>query len=116
MITERRQDVSAGMALSARDLASKWGFNDGDMPDELWDLLDLIDERMEVDWHAVLRRVVRARLLPLLSPEVALTVYDIETCHNPIRTDYWCDDGFPPNILVVVLWDELVAECQGFGA
>ena len=103
--------MSGGMELSAHGLASKWGFNDGDMPDELWDMLD--DAGIHGgDWHRTLRRVVRDRLVPLLPPEIAATVYDSETTHNPVRTDYWGEDkSSVPDIAVTVTWAELFEEC-----
>lgn len=80
------------MILSAAGLASKWGFNDGDMPDEVWDELgdDLVHA---VNWHEALRVLVRRHLVPLLP--AGTKVYDVETNHNPIRTDDWSDEAAP---------------------
>jgi hypothetical protein len=73
------------LVLAADDLLSKWGFNDGDEPEAL---LDLMDERgmpyPTIDqWTATLRRLVREHLLPALDQQVE--VVDIETSHNPVR-------------------------------
>lgn len=86
------------LALFSECLLSKYGFNDGDEPDA-W--LDWCDER-GIDynawhWHPVLRRLVREHLVPKL--DQAVEVYDIETCHNPIRArmiDGVDVDGKPP--------------------
>lgn len=86
--------MSAGhMTLSGECLFSKWGFGDGDMPDELLDMADgwPAKEKMwaydfgSKQWHEVLRRLVRERLLPLMPAGVELV--DINTIHNPIRAD-----------------------------
>jgi hypothetical protein len=74
------------LVLDSQSLCSKWGFGDGDDPDWLWDYcqefgLDLFT----VDWHVVLRRLVRAHLLPALAEHHEVEVYDIDTNHNPIR-------------------------------
>lgn len=73
------------LTLHSDGLLSKWGFNDGDMPDPFWDWLDERDptgyERYE--WHPVLRRLVREHLVPKLDQRVE--VIDIETNHNPVR-------------------------------
>jgi hypothetical protein len=75
-----------GIYLSGDSLFSKYGFNDGDMPDALMDWLDAdhpsVDYSVE-DWHPVLVQLVRGHLLPLL-PD-GLEVYEIDTIHNPIR-------------------------------
>lgn len=64
------------MTLHAADLASKFGFNDGDEPD------DVRDMSLDVDWHPVLIWLVRTHLLPLLP---GVEVYEIISIHNPIR-------------------------------
>lgn len=79
------------LTLHAESLFSKWGFRDGDM---IGDWLDEVDDSgrdirryLDVDYHRVLRHLVRTYLLPLIPGE--FTLYDIETCHNPIRIDTW---------------------------
>lgn len=71
------------LRLYSSDLLSKWGFNDGDMPDELRDYFDSAGEAYPQDWHVVLRRLVRDYLLSQIDADVE--VYDIYTSHNPIR-------------------------------
>lgn len=74
----------AELVLYTIGLLSKWGFNDGDMPDEFADWLD--DEHPEigyVEWRPVLVRLVRAYVLPALAQ--AVEVEELETNHNPIR-------------------------------
>lgn len=75
--------------LDAESLFSKWGFDDGDVPD--W-LLDYLDEHPEIEidygdlasaWDTVLAGMVRTYLVPLL-PD-SLEVEEIGTLHNPVR-------------------------------
>lgn len=71
--------------LDSECLLSKWGFNAGGMHESLLDLLD--EQGIEYpdprQWDAVLRRLVREYLLPMLDQRVEAV--DIETSHNPIR-------------------------------
>lgn len=78
--------ASAELTLFSEGLCSKWGFNDGDMPDHIRDWCDENGiECRSVDWHAVLRKLVRDHLLPALAEHHEVEVYDIGTQHNPIR-------------------------------
>jgi len=77
---------SPALLLMSAGLLSKWGFNDGDAPD---DWLDWCEER-GIDWGAlpswrddVLPELVRRFLVPVLSQDVKLVF--ITTIHNPIR-------------------------------
>lgn len=73
------------LRLHSAGLLSKWGFNDGGMPDDIFGWLE--DEGVDlaaVDWSAALRRLVRGHLLPKL--DQAVVVYEIEP-HNPIRAE-----------------------------
>ncbi|MFJ1765088.1 hypothetical protein ACIOD2_32505 [Amycolatopsis sp. NPDC088138] len=74
---------ASGVILHADGLLSKWGFGDGDEPDAYLDWLDEQSLPHPANWHAILRHLVRTRLLPLIVEDVE--VYDIETNHNPIR-------------------------------
>jgi hypothetical protein len=76
-------DVVRGVVLYASSLLSKWGFRDGDEPDDYLDWLDDQQLPHPEDWHQILRHLVRTRLLPLIDEDIK--VYDIETNHNPIR-------------------------------
>jgi len=70
--------------LYASSLLSKWGFGDGDDPDEWVDYC----EAHGIDWMAIrypLVELVRRHLLPAL--DQAVTVVEIETIHNPIRVE-----------------------------
>jgi hypothetical protein len=70
------------LTLFSSSLLSKWGFNDGDDPD---DWLDYCDAR-GVDYNAVafpLIPLVHQYLLPKIEQKIA--VVEIETSHNPIR-------------------------------
>lgn len=102
------------MILHAHGLASKWGFNDGDMPDDVEDALfgrGVDPDR--VDWHGVLRVLVRRYLAPELPDGVE--VYDIETLHNPVRTDAWGDPyDIPdaPDIWVRVSLEQILGAVQ----
>jgi hypothetical protein len=76
----------AGLTLYADDLCSKWGFNDGDMPEHVmaWCTENGIAWH-DVDWHDVLRALVHEHLLPALAEHHEIEVYHIMTQHNPIR-------------------------------
>jgi len=72
------------LTLFSADLLSKWGFNDGDPPDDWLDYC----EAHGIDYNIVpfpLAALVRRYLLPAIDQPV--TVVDIETIHNPIRVD-----------------------------
>ncbi|WP_433355598.1 hypothetical protein ACQP25_17165 [Microtetraspora malaysiensis] len=80
-------------------MLSKWGFNDGDVPD---DLLDYCDDRgipSPDGWDEVLHTLVVERLLPALDQRVEIV--RVGTSHNPVRaltvdgvdvTDEWYGD------------------------
>ena len=72
------------LTLFSRCLLSKWGFNDGEAPDQWYDYCD----NLGVDWTKLefpLTALVRKYLLPAMGQDV--TVCDIETSHNPIRAE-----------------------------
>jgi hypothetical protein len=75
--------------LGADCLTSKWGFNDGDLPEPFMDYWDEVGvDYVPMDWKATLRKLVRDHLVPAL--EAAgheLTVSDRSSHHNPIRAD-----------------------------
>ena len=79
-MTVRRESLY----LPAEGLLSKWGFNDGDEPD---DFLDWCEEQGipydGLDWKLMLRRLVREYLIPALDQRVE--VVEVDTAHNPIR-------------------------------
>lgn len=75
--------MSYALRLPSDGLLYKYGFNDGDVPDELLDVLDERGLPYPKDWHAALRVLVREHLLPALDQRV--DAFDIETNHNPIR-------------------------------
>lgn len=91
------------LLLTSASLLSKWGFNDGDAPDDWLDWCDDqgIDWRELPSWrHGILPALVRRFLLPALDQGV--TVTEISTSHNPIRAqavgtqdveDCWHGDG-----------------------
>lgn len=79
------------LTLHAESLFSKWGFCDGDM---IGDWLDEVDDsgrdirrHLGIDYHRVLRYLVRTYLLPLIPGD--FTLCDISTAHNPIRVNTW---------------------------
>lgn len=70
------------LTLFSSSLLSKWGFNDGDAPDDWLDYC----EANGIDYNEVelpLVELVRTHLLPKI--EQMVTVVEIETIHNPIR-------------------------------
>lgn len=72
------------LTLHSDGLLSKFGFNDGDLTDELADWFEAEGiDYARVAWHQVLCRLVREHLLPVL--DQAVVVYEIGTIHNPIR-------------------------------
>lgn len=79
-------ETVSSLHLPSWGLLSKWGFNDGDMPDHIWDWLEErigIDAARDVPWRTVLEALVREHLVPAL--DQAVEVVTVETCHNPIR-------------------------------
>ena len=78
--------------LDGDSLLSKWGFGDGDCVFDYW--WDAADEAVEFDHHAALRLLVHRHLIPAIEAAGhTITVYNIETSHNPIRADML--DGEP---------------------
>lgn len=78
--------ASTELTLYSDGLCSKWGFHDGDMPDQVRDWCAGIGvEPYAVDWHEVLRKLVHEYLLPALAEHHEIEVYHIITSHNPIR-------------------------------
>lgn len=71
------------ITLVSSGLLSKWGFNDGDVPDAFLDYLDDRGVPYPEDWHRLLRLLVHRYLVPVLDQHVELV--DVETNHNPIR-------------------------------
>lgn len=77
--------LSEMLVLETAGLLSKWGFNDGDIPEEVYDLI--VDENL--DWRKVAWRdellplLVEKYVLPLLDQKVE--TYRIGSPHNPIR-------------------------------
>ncbi len=67
------------VVLRAEGLNSKFGFSDGEI------LEDMIPEKWWDAEHAILAHLVREKLLPLLDDRVSL--FEIPTCHNPIRAE-----------------------------
>lgn len=79
-------DATRKLTLFSNGLLSKWGFNDGDEPDDVADWIEEDGiEYQNIPWHPVLHRLVREHLLPVL--DQAVVVYDIDTIHNPIRAE-----------------------------
>lgn len=79
--------MSSVLRLDSIGLLSKYGFNDGEEPDGLIDWMEEHDPDYgyitDEQWHPVLCRLVRTRLLPVL--DQAVEVEEIDTIHNPIR-------------------------------
>ncbi len=113
----------SNLLLLSWGLLSKFGFSDGDMPDDLEDWLEDrlgIDGAREVPWHTVLEALVREHLLPVLDQTVE--VVSIETNHNPIRAitvdgvdviDFWYGDPGRPELTpdcVTVSYETVLAK------
>jgi hypothetical protein len=85
------------VTLYTAGLLSKWGFGDGDAPD---DYRDYCEERgvYLTRWRSLLPHIVREYVLPVLDQQVEIAV--IGTNHNPVRAvtvdgvnveGYWYD-------------------------
>lgn len=72
------------ITLFSSGLLSKWGFSDGEPPEEWLDYLDArgIDPG-DADWPLI--ALVRRYLLPALAAHHDIEVYELDTIHNPIR-------------------------------
>ena len=73
------------LTLFSSSLLSKWGFNDGDAPDDVLDYCEEHGLGWRIEWHPALVQLVRRFLLPVLDQDV--TIAEIETNHNPIRAE-----------------------------
>lgn len=71
------------LTLFADGLLSKWGFNDGDVPDDILDWLEAHGHGWRIEWHPVLKMLVERHLLPVLAQRVEIV--NIGTNHNPVR-------------------------------
>ncbi|MFI0825713.1 hypothetical protein ACH4Q7_14795 [Streptomyces roseolus] len=72
------------LTLFSSSLLSKWGFNDGEDPADWLDWC----EANGIDYTALafpLLPLVRTHLLPHI--EQAVSLVEVETCHNPVRVD-----------------------------
>jgi hypothetical protein len=79
---------SPSIQLFSDGLLSKWGFNDGDAPDEWLDWCDDhgIDHSALPSWRDyILPALVRRFLVTALTQDVQLV--SISTIHNPIRAE-----------------------------
>lgn len=81
----------SGITLFADSLFSKWGFQDGDVIDDVLYRLHREGRSSgyeDIDDHAVLDALVKRRLLPLVRAALAPNAIEYEcivTCHNPCR-------------------------------
>lgn len=114
-----------GLLLRSQSLLSKWGFSDGDMPDELMDYCEEhgIDP-CRADWRETLCLLVMTHLLPELLKHQQVELVGIDTSHNPVRasrvngvdvTDLWtedCDIVLLPEYVVVPYSDVFAAMGQ----
>lgn len=69
--------------LVSDGLLSKWGFHDGDCPDDVLGWLEANGHGWRIDWHQVLTKLVEDYLVPALDQKVELA--RILTIHNPVR-------------------------------
>lgn len=108
-----------GLTLDSRYIDDKFGFNDGDVPEAVIDMVDTYHGKyVHVErfvWHRVLMHLVQTRLLPALgNPSVDL--YQMNSLHNPIRTKTPLSADFPHGTVTVpwldVLTTVLVAMSQ----
>ncbi|WAZ20179.1 hypothetical protein STRCI_001278 [Streptomyces cinnabarinus] len=72
------------LTLRSSSLLSKWGFNDGDDPEDWLDYCEANGiDYTNLDFPLI--PIVRRYLLPKLDQSVE--VVELETCHNPIRAE-----------------------------
>lgn len=129
-VTPRRHTVLEGLALHAGSIDQKFGFDDGAIPDPLWDLMGDYGFKGPLGvmgwWDAALWAMVTTHLVPAIDshieahsgdplPPLMLSAY---TSHNPIRfarnTDTAStldnlDDVVLPDVTVVVPWLDVLA-------
>lgn len=79
------------IVLRASGLASKWGFEDGDLLfDVLADFEPIEGEEFHLSFeHEVLAQLVEKRLAPVIERELgeSISLVRISTIHNPIRAE-----------------------------
>ena len=73
------------ITLHARDVLSKWGFDDGDLMLHDQRCRAILEEFQGVTSHELLVAVVRRCLLPRLHQHVELA--ELVTLHNPARAE-----------------------------
>lgn len=99
------------LILNAESLASKWGFNDGDIVDDWW--WNNQGEVLEADTHEALHLLIVEHLIPAIERAGhAVELERIDTIHNPVRAhtidgnrvDHYGDHGpaFPTSITVTI--------------
>lgn len=106
-----------GLALPARSIGNKWGFNDGDTPDPLYDMLfdwyETIPRQAGQFWRPTLWRLVNEHLVPAVvaAMDVALPRLSyMPGIHNPVRfADDDVDISILPDLMVHVPWLEVLA-------
>lgn len=81
----RRAEGEPTLHLGSSSLLSKYGFDDGVIPDQVLDYLDEHGMAYPDDWHRILVRLVRIHLLPELLKHHVIEVEEIDAHHNPIR-------------------------------
>lgn len=100
-----------GLALSSSSLDSKFGFNDGDCPEEVMEVVAEYQGTWKYltndVWRPVLWDMVHAYLLPALdNPAINLRFAD--TSHNPIRARNALPSNMPL-LFVTVPWPTVIA-------
>jgi hypothetical protein len=100
-----------GLVLHSSDIASKWGFNDGDCPDSVMSMVETyIGQYHYVPntvWHPVLWGLVHEYLLPVLD-EAVPDMFMMPGIHNPVRTHATLPDTFVHG-QVTVPWLDVLA-------
>ena len=105
--------LSGRLRLDSESLFDKYGFHDGDVPDdfEQWRArqgLEPVDWMLGGDWHGILDELVRTRLLPVLSRDVEVVTGT--TDHNPVRA--LSVDEIPAEEFIERLRDGLEADLR----
>lgn len=99
-----------GFALHASSIGHKFGFNDGDTPDPVWDLLHAYGTKVPLGiggwWRGVLWDLVILHLVPAIEAHTGGPLPPLHfmewTNHNPVR---FADDDINPDIDAATLPD-----------
>lgn len=95
------------LVLNPRGLYSKYGFNDGDMPDHIREWFESQAYDLDsLDWHETLFNLVNEFVLPRVTLPAGTSLWRIHSAHNPARVrdeagnDVYDSDDWHANVHV----------------